>query len=108
MPIYEYICQACGHAHEALQKMTDQLLVDCPECKQPQLKKKISAVGFKLKGTGWYETDFKGGSAKKSAEDRNAGDSKTDTKPASKSSDSSSTHTHSGNCCSKPSSGNSQ
>lgn len=59
MPIYEYQCQLCGHAHEALQKMSDDPLVDCPECNKPGLKKKISAAGFRLKGGGWYETDFK-------------------------------------------------
>lgn len=102
MPIYEYICQACGHAHEALQKMSDDPLLDCPECNQPELKKKISAAGFKLKGTGWYETDFKGTSTKKSD-----GDSKGDTKQASKSPESSTGHKHSGNCCAKTSSSNS-
>ena len=59
MPIYEYQCQLCGHVHEALQKMSADPLVDCPSCNEPGLKKKISAVGFRLKGGGWYETDFK-------------------------------------------------
>ena len=59
MPIYEYLCQDCGHELEALQKMSDDALVFCPECHAESLKKKISAVAFKLKGTGWYETDFK-------------------------------------------------
>lgn len=65
MPIYEYQCQACGNEHEALQKINAAPLVECPVCKKPELKKKISAAGFRLKGTGWYETDFKGGSKKK-------------------------------------------
>ncbi len=65
MPIYEYQCQACGNEHEALQKMSAEPLVVCPACKKPELKKKISAAGFRLKGNGWYETDFKGGSKKK-------------------------------------------
>ena len=60
VPIYEYECQACGNLHEALQKMSAEPLVDCPECNKPELKKKISAAGFRLKGSGWYETDFKG------------------------------------------------
>ena len=60
MPIYEYQCQSCGHEHEALQKMSDQLLIHCPACSEPELKKKISSAGFRLKGSGWYETDFKG------------------------------------------------
>ena len=64
MPIYEYQCQACGHEHEALQKASAEPLTDCPACNQPQLVKKISAAGFRLKGGGWYETDFKAGSKK--------------------------------------------
>jgi putative FmdB family regulatory protein len=59
MPIYEYRCQACGHELEAMQKMSDPALTDCPECGQAELKKLISAAGFQLKGTGWYATDFK-------------------------------------------------
>lgn len=62
MPIYEYQCQACGNEHEAIQKMSDAPLLNCPVCQEPELKKKISAAGFRLKGNGWYETDFKGGS----------------------------------------------
>ncbi|MCK5829761.1 MAG: zinc ribbon domain-containing protein [Methylococcales bacterium] len=68
MPIYEYQCQACGNEHEAIQKMSDDPLVDCPECNKPELKKKISAAGFRLKGSGWYETDFKGGPKKNKTE----------------------------------------
>lgn len=64
MPIYEYRCQACGHELEALQKMGDGALVDCPACGQPELKKQLSASGFRLSGSGWYETDFKTGSKK--------------------------------------------
>ena len=59
MPIYLYRCVDCGHALEALQKMSDPKLVDCPECDAPALKKQLTAAKFKLKGTGWYETDFK-------------------------------------------------
>jgi putative FmdB family regulatory protein len=59
MPIYEYQCQSCGHEHEALQKISDKPLILCPACSEPELKKKISSAGFRLKGTGWYETDFK-------------------------------------------------
>ncbi len=68
MPIYEYQCQACGNEHEALQKMSADPLIICPACNKPELKKKISAAGFRLKGSGWYETDFKGGSKKNVAE----------------------------------------
>lgn len=59
MPIYEYACQSCGHALEALQKLSDAPLVDCPECGRPELRKLVSAAGFVLKGTGWYATDFR-------------------------------------------------
>ena len=64
MPIYEYECQACGHQMEAMQRMSDEPLKDCPECGKPELKKLISAAGFRLSGGGWYETDFKTGSKK--------------------------------------------
>ncbi len=59
MPIYEYRCQACGHELEKLQKLSEAPLVDCPACGEPALTKLISAAGFRLKGGGWYETDFK-------------------------------------------------
>ena len=59
MPIYEYECEACGHHYDILQKASDPLLTICPECSQPSLKKLISAAGFRLSGSGWYETDFK-------------------------------------------------
>jgi putative FmdB family regulatory protein len=64
MPIYEYRCQACGHTFEAIQKMADSALIDCPACHAAALKKLISAAGFQLKGTGWYASDFKGTKAK--------------------------------------------
>ena len=59
MPIYEYACKKCDHTLDALQKMSDDPLVDCPECGEPALKRLISAPRFRLKGKGWYETDFK-------------------------------------------------
>lgn len=65
MPIYEYRCEACDHEMEAIQKMADAPLSDCPNCGASALKKKISAVGFRLKGSGWYETDFKNSDKKK-------------------------------------------
>lgn len=64
MPFYEYRCDACGHELEAMQKMSDAPLKECPSCHQQTLTKLISAAGFRLKGGGWYETDFKGGSKK--------------------------------------------
>ena len=59
MPIYEYQCQSCNGEIERLQKLSDEPLLDCPLCGEPSLKRKISAAGFRLKGGGWYETDFK-------------------------------------------------
>ena len=63
MPIYAYKCEACGHAKDVLQKMSDPLLTDCPVCAAPAFKKQLTAAGFQLKGSGWYVTDFKGGAA---------------------------------------------
>ena len=62
MPIYEYRCSACERKHEALQKFSDAPLVQCPHCGQSTLVKLVSAAGFQLKGSGWYQTDFRGGS----------------------------------------------
>jgi len=76
MPIYEYRCEECGHQLEALQKMNDPALTDCPECKQTALKKILSAAGFRLKGGGWYETDFKNGKKKNVHESGESGGSK--------------------------------
>jgi putative FmdB family regulatory protein len=59
MPIYEYRCSACGHELEKIQRMSDAPLTDCPECGAPQLRRLVSASAFRLKGGGWYETDFK-------------------------------------------------
>uniref|UniRef100_UPI0025D8F034 FmdB family zinc ribbon protein n=1 Tax=Limnohabitans sp. Rim8 TaxID=1100718 RepID=UPI0025D8F034 len=63
MPIYAYKCDACGHAKEVLQKMSDDTLTIGPVCAAPQFNKQLTAPGFQLKGTGWYATDFKGGGA---------------------------------------------
>ena len=59
MPIYGYVCKNCEHTLDVLQKISDDPLVDCPECGKPQLKRQLSAPRFRLKGSGWYETDFK-------------------------------------------------
>lgn len=74
MPIYEYHCQSCGHEHEALQKISDPPLIHCSACSEPELKKKISAAGFRLKGDGWYETDFKKGNKRNVAGENTASD----------------------------------
>ena len=102
MPIYEYACKKCGHMLDALQKMSDDPLLDCPECSEPQLKRLISAPRFRLKGQGWYETDFKKDNqrnvhksdaepvksskvdSKKEKSDSKKPDTKTTSKPASK------------------------
>lgn len=75
MPIYEYECRACGLRKEILQKVSDPELARCPECGKPKFVKKVSAAGFRLKGTGWYETDFKG---KKPADKDKGGEGKTE------------------------------
>ena len=67
MPIYAYRCEACGFAKDVLQKMSDDPLTVCPECQQASFKKQVTAAGFQLKGSGWYVTDFRGGSAGASA-----------------------------------------
>lgn len=64
MPIYEYECQACGYRHEALQKVSDDPLTECPSCHKNELKMLVSAAGFRLSGSGWYETDFKSSNKK--------------------------------------------
>ena len=68
MPIYEYVCRACGAELEKLQRVSDEPLRECPECGKEGLAKKVSAAGFRLKGGGWYVTDFKGDKPKASKE----------------------------------------
>lgn len=63
MPIYAYACSACGHARDVLQKLSDPVLVTCPVCGADSFKKQLTAAGFQLKGSGWYATDFRNGSA---------------------------------------------
>ena len=75
MPIYEYRCSDCGHELEALQKLSEPRLVNCPACHADTLVKKVSAAGFQLKGSGWYVTDFRNGN-------KTAAKAKTDDKPA--------------------------
>lgn len=75
MPIYEYLCEKCGHEFETIQKFSDSPLRECPVCHEERLVKKISAAGFRLKGGGWYETDFKKGTKKNVSGGETAGDS---------------------------------
>ena len=93
MPIYEYRCSSCGFQKEYLQKLSDPVLTDCPECGKQTFSKMLSAAGFQLKGSGWYATDFRnsGAPAKPDAKSATAsggkdkGDTKPDTKPDAKS-----------------------
>jgi putative FmdB family regulatory protein len=74
MPIYEYQCSHCNHFFDAIQKISDTPLKQCPECHQDALVKLISAAGFQLKGTGWYATDFKNAAPSKTKDTRNNAD----------------------------------
>lgn len=82
MPIYEYKCTSCGHKKEVLQKLSDAPLTECPACGKSALKKLISAAGFQLKGSGWYATDFKGGSKSAKADKEKDDSPKADGKAA--------------------------
>jgi putative FmdB family regulatory protein len=68
MPIYAYQCASCGHQEDVMQKISDAPLTTCPKCGQESYGKMLTAAGFQLKGSGWYATDFKGGSAPKKEE----------------------------------------
>ena len=83
MPIYGYVCKNCGHRFDVLQKMSDDPLVHCPDCGEPSLQKELSAPKFRLKGQGWYETDFKTGDKR----NLHGGDSKASSSSDTKSSD---------------------
>jgi putative FmdB family regulatory protein len=100
MPIYEYQCQSCQHQLEALQKINDDPRRDCPACGRADLKKKVSAAAFRLKGGGWYETDFKTGDKKNIAGDKKSSDSD---KAASASTSSASSSNSSASSSTKPS-----
>ncbi|MBT4835753.1 MAG: zinc ribbon domain-containing protein [Methylococcales bacterium] len=90
MPIYEYQCEDCEHKFEIMQKMSDDSLSDCPECNQSSLRKLVSATGFRLKGNGWYETDFKSGQKKNVTSSDNKAASKPKKEVSSQKSDTSS------------------
>ncbi len=90
MPIYAYQCKSCEHEFDALQKISDDPLKTCPECSEESLKKMLTAPAFQLKGTGWYETDFKDKNAQgKKDSSTNSTSSKKDDKTSSDSSSSS-------------------
>lgn len=86
MPIYEYACSDCFHEFEVMQKMSDEPVKACPECGKERAKRLVSAPKFKLKGSGWYETDFKNKPAKKrsSAQEKPAADTKKDSSSGAK------------------------
>jgi putative FmdB family regulatory protein len=93
MPFYEYECPNCGYRDEVLQKITDKPLKKCPSCGKTGLKKLMSAPVFRLKGSGWYETDFKSdkenkrnlaGADKEEAKSETKTDAKADAKPEAK------------------------
>jgi putative FmdB family regulatory protein len=98
MPIYAYRCARCGHELDALQKLSEPALVDCPACGEAALSKLVTAAGFQLKGSGWYATDFRNGSkpaAKEATKDaaKDAGAPAAKTEPATASADSASPST---------------
>ena len=84
MPIYAYKCESCGHGRDVLQKMSDPVLTVCPACGQESFKKQLTAAGFQLKGSGWYATDFRGGSTSAPATppSSDSASSSTDSAPA--------------------------
>ena len=94
MPIYEYQCTKCGFHTEVLQKISDEPLKKCPECGKPAMQKMVSAPSFRLKGGGWYETDFKSGKKKNVVD--TGGDKKPEKKSKEKSSSGSTTKTKKG------------
>ncbi len=94
MPIYEYRCQQCGHELERIQKMSDEPLRECPACQESALKRLVSAAVFRLKGGGWYETDFKQGQKRNIAD---SGNESPDSKESSKTADSKPEKVESGN-----------
>ena len=91
MPIYEYRCSSCGFQKEYLQRLSDPVLSDCPECGKQTFSKMLSAAGFQLKGSGWYATDFRNSGAKPAAKPdakstiASGGKDKGDAKPDAKS-----------------------
>lgn len=81
MPIYAYRCEACGYDLEVLQKVDDAPLTQCPQCSEERLRKQLTAAGFRLKGSGWYETDFRGKKPDKDTNGESAATKKKEAKP---------------------------
>ncbi len=82
MPIYAYKCESCGHSKDVLQKMSDEPLTVCPQCGQARFNKQVTAAGFQLKGSGWYVTDFRGGSSAAASDAGGSAESKGASAPA--------------------------
>ncbi|WP_116139316.1 FmdB family zinc ribbon protein [Trinickia diaoshuihuensis] len=85
MPIYAYRCESCGFEKDVLQKMSDAPLTQCPQCEKDSFRKQVTAAGFQLKGSGWYVTDFRGGSGGANGTAAAKSDAKSDAKPDAKS-----------------------
>lgn len=83
MPIYAYRCESCGFQKDVLQKMSDAPLTQCPQCEKDSFRKQVTAAGFQLKGSGWYVTDFRGGSNGSNAS-AGAASSQSEAKPEAK------------------------
>ncbi len=77
MPIYAYRCGSCGHQKDVLQKISEPILTQCPECREQSFSKQLSAPAFQLKGGGWYVTDFRDGKKETGKEEAKTGDGKT-------------------------------
>lgn len=95
MPIYEFLCQACGNEIEVLQKISDPYPTDCEACGKAEMKKKVTAAAFRLSGAGWYETDFKESDKKKNLTEKNSDKKESKAKPSDKKSDKSAEKTSS-------------
>jgi putative FmdB family regulatory protein len=78
MPIYAYRCEACGFAKDVLQSISAAPLTDCESCGKPEFRKQVTAAGFQLKGSGWYVTDFRNGTAPAAKADADAGTTSTE------------------------------
>ncbi len=100
MPIYAYKCGSCGHAKDVLQKISDAPLTACPACGAQAFSKQVTAAGFQLKGSGWYATDFRGGSGASAPAADSAASKPADNAPASTATSTSEAPTASAGGCS--------